>query len=491
MSEENNKARVLVIDDDASALYGLRTALESLGYEVMAAQTAAEGIRLGQTGQFDVVLTDWQMPDLDGLDLIKALHAARPGLPIILITGHHLTETVIEATRLGAYDYVPKPKGMAYGCLLKPPDMDELRILLEKAVASKRAQEQVEVVQTEEGPEELIVGRTPAMRQVYMDIGRVAAKPATVLVRGETGTGKELVARAIYQHSERSKGPFVIVNCVAIAETLLEKELFGSEAGAFTGAQGRLIGKFEQAHHGTLFLDEIGDISPAMQAKLLRVLEEKRIQRLGGHEVITLDVRVITATHANLEKAVEDRRFRPDLYYRLNDAVIRVPSLRERRDDIPALVASFLLNHPRSAQLKPVVTDEAMEFLKHCDWPGNVRELKNVVYKAVMEAHGYPIDIPMLRKVMKESRLGEPGTQQKLEAHVSSLLVKASQGRQNDVRAAVHEWAERELYTQAWTLAGGDQTRLAKWLGVSRPTVRQKLKTFGLREPTAAEAEGK
>jgi len=476
MNEETKQARVLVIDDEASALHGLRTALQSLGYEVVGAQTAAEGIRLGQTGEFDVVLTDWHMPGLNGLDLIKALHPAQPGLPIILITGDSQTETVIKATQLGAYDY-----------LIKPPDMDELRILLEKAVAAKRAQAKVKLVQTEGGQEELIVGRTGAMRQVYMDIGRVAATPATVLIRGETGTGKELVARAIHQHSGRSKGPFVIVNCVAIAETLLEKELFGSEAGAFTGAQGTSIGKFEQAHHGTLFLDEIGDISLPMQSKLLRVLEEKRIQRLGGNEVITLDVRVLAATHANLEQAVEERRFRPDLYYRLNDAVIRVPSLRERRHDIPALVMSFLLKHPRSAQLKPVILSEALGFLEHCDWPGNVRELKNVVYKAAMEAHGYPIDVPMLQKVIKEGRPGEPAPNQNLKTCVSSLLTQASHGRQGDVRAAIHQWAEEELYTQAWALAQGDQTKLARWLGVSRPTVRQKLTSFGLRETPAKE----
>jgi DNA-binding NtrC family response regulator len=489
MSEGTNHARVLVVDDDATALYGLRTALESLGYDVVCAQTAAEGIRLGQTGEFDVVLTDWQMPGADGLDLIKALHPAQPGLPIILVTGHHVTDTVIKATQLGAYDYLPKPAGMTYGCILKPPDMDELRILVEKAVASRRAQEQVELVQTADGQQQLIVGSGGAMRQVYINIGRVAAKPATVLVRGETGTGKELVARAIHQHSERSKSPFVIVNCVAIAETLLEKELFGSEPGAFTSAQGRSVGKFEQADHGTLFLDEIGDISLAMQAKLLRVLEEKRIQRLGGSEVISLDVRVIAATHANLEKAVEERRFRPDLYYRLNDAVIRVPSLRERRDDIPALVASFLLNHPQSTQLKPVVLPEALEFLKHCDWPGNVRELKNVIYKATLEAHGYPIDVVLLQKVMKETRPGEPAPDLNLKTCISSLLLEASHGRKSDVRAAAHEWAEKELYTQAWSLADGDQSKLAKWLGVSRPTVRQKLTLFGLRESSATEVK--
>jgi len=478
MNEKASQARVLIIDDDASALYGLRTALESLGYDVVGAQSAEEGIRLGQQEQFDAVVTDWQMEGLDGMDLIKALHAERPGLPIILITGHHLTETVIKATSLGAYDY-----------LLKPPDPDELRSLIEKAVASKRAQEQVELVQTEDGPQELIVGRTGAMRQVFMEIGRVAAKPATVLVRGETGTGKELVARAIHQHSERSKGPFVIVNCVAIAETLLEKELFGSEAGAFTGAQSTSIGKFEQANHGTLFLDEIGDISLAMQAKLLRVLEEKRIQRLGGQAVIALDVRVITATHSNLENAVRDRRFRPDLYYRLNDAVIRVPSLWERRDDIPALVASFLLKHAKLAQVKPVVMPEAVEFLKHCDWPGNVRELKNVVYKAALEAHGYPIDVALLQKVTKESHPGEPEPNQSLNACVSAWLAEAKLGQKDNIRAIVRTWAEKELYSQAWTLAEGDQTKLAGWLGVSRPTVREKLTLFGLRKPPATEGK--
>ena len=205
--------------------------------------------------------------------------------------------------------------------------------------------------------------------------------------------------------------------------------------------------------------------------------------------MIALDVRVITATHSNLEKAVRDRRFRPDLYYRLNDAVIRVPSLWERRDDIPALVASFLLKHAKSAQVKPVVMPEAVEFLKHCDWPGNVRELKNVVYKAALEARGYPIDVALLQKVMKESHPGEPEPNQSLNACVSAWLAQAKLGQQDNIRAIVRTWAEKELYSQAWTLAEGDQTKLAGWLGVSRPTVREKLTLFGLRKPPSTEGK--
>jgi len=326
-----------------------------------------------------------------------------------------------------------------------------------------------------------MVGRGRAMQKVYKDIGRVAAKPVTVLIRGETGTGKESVARALHQYSDRSHQAFVAVNCAAIPETLLESELFGHEQGAFTGAQARRIGRFEQAKKGTIFLDEIGDMNLSIQAKLLRVLQEKTIQRVGGKEMFAVDVRVLAATHRNLEQAVEEKQFRADLYYRLNDAVIRLPPLRERREDIPDLVRYFLRScgAPQSST-EPEIKADALRLLKYHSWPGNVRELKNVIHKAMMLARGFTIDSELIRRVLGETSLAPQESKRPLQAYVSELLEGAETGALSNIEAALTEWTERELYEQAVKLAEGDQTKIAKWLGVSRPTVRERLTRYGL-----------
>src|SRR5207245_1784265 len=324
------------------------------------------------------------MPGLSGLELVEQLRATKPKLPIILVTAFGTTETAIEATKLGAYDY-----------LLKPFDMAELLDLVAKSVASNRLMS--EPVEMGEARSNLsaIIGNSRAMQSVYKEIGRVAAMPVTVLIRGETGTGKELVARAIYQHSLRAEQPFIEINCAAIPENLLESELFGHEAGAFTDAKIRRIGRFEQANRGTILLDEIGDMSLNTQAKLLRVLQNKTIQRVGGKDPIPVDVRVLAATHRNLEVAMQDRQFRPDLYHRLNDAVITLPPLRERRDDVPELVRFFIQRYAvELGSVSPSMpTREAIDYLQQQPWPGNVRELRNVVRKALLLAHGYPISL--------------------------------------------------------------------------------------------------
>src|SRR5438105_5037908 len=267
-----------------------------------------------------------KLPGMNGLELVRELHGAHPRLPIILITAHGTTETAIEATKSGAYDY-----------LLKPFDMPEFIELVEKALASRRLMnETIELGESTMGAGALI-GNCRAMQSIYKEIGRIASKPVNVLIRGETGTGKELIARAIYQHSDRAKAPFIAINCAAIPETLLESELFGHERGAFTGADLRRIGRFEQADHGTIFLDEIGDMTPGTQVKLMRVLQERSLQRLGGKDTIKVDVRVIAATHHNLEAAIREKQFREDLYYRLSVVVITLPPLRQRKEDLPHL----------------------------------------------------------------------------------------------------------------------------------------------------------
>jgi DNA-binding NtrC family response regulator len=319
------------------------------------------------------------------------------------------------------------------------------------------------------------------MQNIYKEIGRVATKPVTVLIRGETGTGKELIARAIYQHSERNGAPFVAVNCAAIPETLLESELFGHERGAFTGADVRRIGRFEQANGGTLFLDEIGDMSLNTQAKLLRVLQEKYIHRLGGKEMIPIDARVLAATHRNLETALREKQFREDLYYRLSVVVIKVPSLHERSEDIPGLVKFFLQRHGTELGVElPSIQPEAIEFLQQQSWPGNVRELENVVRQALLLAGKYTISLENVRRVF--SKMGESASRsnQSFAAGISEYLTRARQGEMEDAHGKVIEEVERELFSQAIRLAQGNQAKASRWLGVSRLTMREKLHHFGI-----------
>ena len=470
MKSSKQQAHILLIEDDTVVADSLQHLLEAEGYAVDAVGIADEGMARARTTDFDVIVTDLQMPGRSGLEVIQDLHPLKPHLPIILMTGHHTTDAAIEAIKVGAYDYVLKP-------ITNPK---EFLGLIEQALAS-RAQSFQPVAASQGAGEQAIIGRSAAMQRVFKAIGRVATKPVTVLIRGETGTGKELVARAIYQHSQRADQPFIIVNCVAIPDTLLESELFGHEAGAFTGAQNQRLGKFEQADKGTIFLDEIGDISLATQAKLLRVLQERAIQRVGGQESINVDVRILAATHRELEKAVQQKKFRADLYYRLNDAVIHLPSLRERREDIPELARYFLSRQPEQPGTpKPTITAEALRFLQYRTWPGNVRELKNVVHKALLMAHGYPIDPGIIRRAVEQAALPLAETQAYLQAYVAELLDRVESGPPTNAQAALTEWAERELYGQAIRLAEGDQSKVAAWLGVSRPTVRERLTHYGL-----------
>ena len=317
-------------------------------------------------------------------------------------------------------------------------------------------------------------------------MGRLAAKSIAVLIRGETGTGKELVASALHRHSERRTKPFVIINCAAISEQLLESELFGHEAGAFTDAKTRRIGRFEQANEGTVFLDEIGDMSINLQAKLLRVLQQKTFQRLGGKETITVDVRVIAATHRDLKLAILEKEFREDLYYRLNVAVIHVPPLRERREDIPSLVEYFMRRY--GAELadaqEPKIHADALECLQWMSWPGNVRELENVVRRALVTSHGI-ISLSALQEAIPQDNLSQlnaplPNAALTITAYVSELLARVLRGEIEYAQSRMMETAERELYSQAIKLAGGDQSKAGKWLGVSRPTMREKLLRYGL-----------
>jgi len=460
-------AKILLIEDDESVATALRDLLASEGFTADIAADAAHGLEAGKVGDYDIVVTDLQMPGLTGLSVIEQLQTAQPYLPVILITAHHTTESAIKATRLGAYDY-----------LLKPIQPQEFLGMIRRALESTRLKAKPALPAA---VKETIVGRSRVMQTVYKEIGRVAALPVTVLIRGGTGTGKELVARSIHQHGGRAKGPFIAVNCAAIPENLLESELFGHEPGAFTDARARHLGKFEQAGGGTLFLDEVGDMSLTTQVKLLRVLQEKTIQRVGGKETLAVDVRIIAATHRDLEQAMAEKEFRPDLFHRLNVAVISLPALAERREDIPDLALHFLARYGTEFGFeRPRITDEALAFLSQQPWPGNVRELENVVRKALLASRGYPISLENVFAAASAPLPAPPAGNQKLTDYVAHLLAQAQSGEGGNVQEIVIEVVERELYRQAILLAGGDQTKAARWLGVSRPTMREKLTRYSL-----------
>jgi len=475
------KSRILLIEDDASIVGGLKKELQVEGYEVAVAERGDDGLAQAKEQPFDVVITDLKMPGLSGLELVEQLHAAKPKLPIIVVTAFGTTETAIEATKLGAYDY-----------LLKPFDMAELLDLVAKSVACNRLMsEPVEMGQARSN-RSAIIGNSRVMQAVYKEIGRVAATAVTVLIRGETGTGKELVARAIYQHSSRAAQPFIAVNCAAIPETLLESELFGHDRGAFTGAHARRIGRFEQANHGTLFLDEIGDLSLSTQVKLLRVLQEKYIQRVGGNEKISVDVRVLAATHRDLETALKENeasrtfRFREDLFYRLSGVTITLPPLSQRPEDIPDLVKYFMQRSGAELGVDaPSIQPEAIAFLQNQVWPGNVRELENVVRQALLLARNYPIDLEHVQEAYARTRKSVLVSDQTIAGYFSELLAKAQRGegpsgRAQGVHAKMIEEMERELFARAIQLAQGNQAKAARWLGVTRTTMREKLIHFGL-----------
>ena len=465
-----SQPKILLIEDDAGIVGGLKKELQVEGYDVAVAERGDNGLAQAKEHPFDVVITDLKMPGLSGLELVEQLHAAKPKLPIILVTAFGTTDSAIEATKLGAYDY-----------LLKPFDMAELLDLVAKSVACNRLMSESVAMGEARSNQSAIIGNSRAMQAVYKEIGRVAATAVTVLIRGGTGTGKELVARAIYQHSSRAAQPFIAVNCAAIPETLLESELFGHERGAFTGAHARRVGRFEQANHGTLFLDEIGDMSLSTQVKLLRVLQEKYIQRVGGNEKIPVDVRVLAATHRDLETALKETQFREDLFYRLSGVTITLPPLSHRPEDIPDLVKYFMQRSCGEVGVDaPSIQPEAIAFLQNQAWPGNVRELENVVRQALLLARNYPIGLEHAREAYARTRKSVLISDQSIAGYFSELLAKAQRGEVEGVHARMSEEMERELFTRAIQLAEGNQARAARWLGVTRTTMREKLIHFGL-----------
>src|SRR5215475_5670074 len=414
----SDAGKILLIEDDPGIVMTLRRVLTDEGYSVQVEKRGDSGISAARDDSFDVVITDMKLPGMNGLDLVRELHGAKPRLPIILMTAHGTTETAIQATKSGAYDY-----------LLKPFEIPEFIELVDKALKSARLMTEPVELGGAGDARDALVGNSRCMQSIYKEIGRIASKPVNVLIRGETGTGKELIARAIYQHSERAESPFIAINCAAIPETLLESELFGHERGAFTGAELRRIGRFEQADGGTILLDEIGDMTPGTQVKLMRILQEKTLQRLGGKETISVDVRVIAATHRDLESAIKQEQFREDLYYRLSVVVIKVPALRERKEDIPELVKYFLRKYAAElGDAGPSIQPEALELLGAQSWPGNVRELENVVRKVLLLAQGYTIQASHVRAALSRVAATPAEGRRSLEDQVEDLLAAAQRG---------------------------------------------------------------
>ncbi len=464
------KSDVMIIEDQkaAAALYG--EVLEEAGFAVDHFENGAEALEAIVSGvkSYSLIITDYQVPGLDGLTLLKRLKQRFAYLPVLFITAHGSVETAIEAMKQGAFDYQEKPI-----------DLDRLVELAREACA--RAGD-APVIQKAPSTAAYMVGRSPQMLAVYKQVGRVAALPATVLIRGETGTGKELVAQAIHQFSPRAEKPFVAVNCAAIPEALLESELFGYEKGAFTGAVKTRQGHFERANHGTLFLDEIGDMPWNTQVKLLRVLQERSIQRLGGDAALPVDVRVLAATHRDLEQMIAQQQFRQDLFHRLAVIEINLPPLRERIEDLPALVEHFLAHFCEEYACAPSgIEPAALDLLRQQPWPGNVRQLQNVLRKALLSARNLTISAGDVQATLRAPPPGEsPPTSARpnadtLRQWVAEKVRQAALHGSEDLRQRLVDELDSLLAAEALEQCQGNRSRASRLLGVTRRTLRQRV----------------
>ncbi len=467
---------ILIVDDDPQLRQSFQKLLTDEGYNVVTAPTGEKGISMVREKAPDLVITDVRLPGMDGLRTFESMRKIEPKLPVIVMTAFGTTETAIEATKLGAFDYV-----------LKPFDIPDILTLIEQALEAGRfARFRVEMnVAPETASAEAIIGRTKPMQELYKAIGRVAPTDATVLIRGESGTGKELVGRAVYQHSLRANKPFLVINCVAIPETLLESELFGYEKGAFTGAISRRVGKIQQAHGGTVFLDEIGDMPFSIQAKILRLLQEKSIERLGGREPIRVDVRIVAATNRDLESAVSDGHFREDLYYRLKVVTLSLPPLRDRRDDISLLTDYFLAQFARDMGTdNPGITKEAKALLSNQSWPGNVRELANAIQKALIFSRGGRIDLEGASQAVTSDPISIQGDDTPTDAIREWVRAKLTSGTPKDMFNTLMDRFGKMLVAEALKLTNNNHTRAAKLLGLSRPTLLSRIEKYRLKTET-------
>jgi len=467
-------ARILIADDEDSLRWVLEKGLRGVGYDVTSVKDGEEAVRVFEAQPFDLVFLDVRMPGLDGLTALERIRDLRPDAYVVVMTAHGSMDTAIKAMQRGAYDY-----------LNKPFDLDEVLLLSERALAASRLTQEVARLRTglaEVREFSALIGRHPRMQDVYKTIGRIAGTDVTVLLRGESGTGKELVARAIHHYSRRSGRPFVAVSCAAIPGTLLESEMFGHERGAFTDAKERRLGKFELAHGGTLYLDEIGDMPVDLQTKLLRALQERTIERVGGQESIAIDVRVLAATNRDLEALMKEGRFREDLYYRLNVVTLHLPPLRERRRDIPLLVEHFLAKHGEELGERGVAPD-ALDRLVGYDWPGNVRELENVVQRAMVMATAGVI-LPEHLPIGPVSAAASVAVDATLEEIIERKLMECVRGLRERSSANLYDLVvglvEKPLLRAVLRETTGNQVRAAQILGINRNTLRKKLTEHGI-----------
>jgi two-component system nitrogen regulation response regulator GlnG len=467
--------RLLVVDDAPQVHALFAEFFADDGHDLSFASTAREARDAFEASRPDVVALDVRLPDRSGLDLFLELRALDATVPVLFITADSSSATAIEATKRGAHDY-----------LLKPLDAGRVRALVGRALQMRRLMAvpvALGEASGEAGDADVLTGRSPAMQEVYKAIGRAAPQDVTVLIRGETGTGKELVARVIYQHSRRASGPFLAINCAAIPEGLLESELFGHEKGAFTGADRQRAGKFEQCAGGTLFLDEIGEMPPPLQSKILRVLQERQLQRVGGRETLAADVRVLAATNRDLERAVADGQFRADLYYRLNVFSVTLPALRERPEDLPVLVEYLLRRLARELGQSPRrLAPEALAALARHPWPGNVRELQSVLKQALLQAAGPVVMADDLPRAVREAGSIPSGP----PAGASGMIDLAQfvAGRLRDGRPDLYAGAlgllERTLIPLVLRHTLGNQTAAAELLGITRGSLRFKVRALGI-----------
>jgi DNA-binding NtrC family response regulator len=481
-------AGLLVIDDDRSVVPLIRSACKQIAIEVIAAETADDGLKLLGQHQPDVLLLDVLLPSTTGLELFERVRKIDERVPVIFMTASGESDTAIEAMKLGALDY-----------LMKPLDVARIRALVEQALEIRRLMETpVELPEPNKpaGGDSEMIGRSLPMMEVYKAVGRVAPQTVTVLIRGESGTGKELIARAIYQHSARRGKPFLAVNCAALPETLLESELFGHEKGSFTGADHRRIGKFEQCNGGTIFLDEVGDMAPLPQAKLLRLLQEQRFERVGGNETIKTDVRIIVATNRDLEAMIAEGTFRPDLYYRLNGFTIKVPPLRERGDDLLLLIEAFLSRFSQELN-KPLqrVSPEALKILVEYAWPGNVRELQSMLRKALLNLTGsvlVPEFLPEEIRFPANAVNGDAATEGGggLPSDLAGLVKSRLAGGSENLYAEALEHMERYVVTRVLQSTAGNQSKAAKILGITRGSLRNKTHALGIKIGQVVSAGG-
>jgi len=468
---------ILVIDDDRSTLHLVRHAFRDTRLTVETAKNATEGLAIAAQRHPDLVLLDVMLPDISGLEAFQNIKRLDPRLPVIFITAGGTSDTAIEAVKAGAYDY-----------LLKPLDMIRVRELVQQALEMRRLMHVPVTLpgssgELEKDQNDAMVGRSPKILEVYKAIGRVAPQDVTVLVRGESGTGKELIARAIYQHSQRSRAPFLAVNCAAIPDALLESELFGHERGSFTGAERQRIGKFEQCSGGTIFLDEVGDMSPLVQGKLLRLLQEQRFERVGGNQTIQTDVRIIAATHRDLEAMSNEGTFRADLYYRLNGFTITVPPMRERGDDIVLLLERFFNLYARQLG-KDVhgISPGALKLLVEYPWPGNVREMQSAVRRALLQTTGSVLTSDLLPDEIRTGIRHESAANGAAPADgvLERLIDKQLRTGTDNLYSEALALMETCLLTRVLKLTGGNQSHAARILGITRGSLRNKIHALNI-----------